>query len=326
MTRSGLLVLAVLSLFPVVASAQGPCPSYTDYVVKKGGRGEINWGENVLVAHGQGSAPYDEAGTPSGRVKARRAATVDAYAQALTLALGLTLDGQQKVQEYVERNPAARSRLQGRIQQAELLEEREVGQESRVTLKVPFFGVSGLALTFIEDPQLIPPGPSAPSSSPLGAEVSGLIIDARQMKVGAALFVRVEDEQGQLIYDPSRVAPPVLKEHGAASYAQCAGTPRQRGALSPRAHPIALLAPPRLAQAPGAPPRAGRRPLIVKAAGAKGELKVTVVVGQREAEEIKKAELKSGVLKNGNVLLVVDPVTAGVEGRLGGRESARLLK
>ncbi len=324
MTRFGLLVLGVLSLFPVVASAQEPCPSYTDYVVKKDGRGEINWGENVLLAHGRGSAPYDEAGTPSGRVKARRAAMVDAYAQALTLALGLTLDGQQKVQEYVERNPAARSRLQGRIQQAQLLDEREVGGESRVTLKVPFFGVSGLALTFIEDPQLIPPGPSAPS--PLGAEVSGLIIDARQIKVGAALFVRVEDEQGHLIYDPSRVAPPVLREHGTASYAQCAGAPRRRGKLSPRAHPIALLAPPRLAQAPGAPPRAGRRPLVVKAAGAKGELKVTVLVGQREAEEIKKAESKSGVLKNGNVLLVVDPVTAGVEGHLGGRESARLLE
>ncbi len=314
----------LLSLFPGMASAQNPCPSYRDYVVTKGAQGEINWGENFFLAYGHGRASYGEEGTPSGRVSARRAAEVDGYAQALALALNLTLDGQQKVQDYIQRNPAARGRLQGRVRQAQLVEERELAAETRVTLKVPFFGVSGLALTFMDDPHLVPSGPSAPPPAPLGAEVSGLIIDARQMKVGAALFVRVEDEHGQLLYDPSRVAPSVLRERGTASYAQCGGTPRQRGDLSPHLRAIALFAPPLFTQASPAPLRAGRRPLTVKAAGAKGDLKVTVVVGKREADEIKKAEAKSGVLKNGNVLLVVDPVTAGVEGLLH-RERAHLL-
>ena len=319
------LVPAVLFVAPPVASAQGPCPGYADLLVRTA-RGEVNWGEQFLVAHGQGRAPAAEAGTPSGRVKARRAAEVDAYAQALILALGLTLDGQQKVQEYVERTPAARGRLQARIQQAQLVDEREVGGETRVTLRVPLFGVSGLALTFLDDPRLIPAAPSPSPPSPLGADVSGLIIDARQVKVGPALLLQVVDEQGQLVYDPSRVAPPALRERGTAAYAQCAGPARQRGELSPRLRPVSLTASLLQAQAAPPPPRAGRRPLTVKAAGARGDLKVTVVVGQREAAEIQKADSKSGVLRNGNVLVVVDPVTAGVEGRLGGWESARLLR
>lgn len=251
-----LSVLFGLILLPIVAGAEGPCPGYADYVVKRGAQGEINWGENFLLAHGTGRAPYDEEGTSSGRVKARRAAEVSAYAQALALALNLSVDGQQRVQDYLARNPGARGRLQGRIQQGELAEEREVGGEARVTIKAPFFGVSGLALTFVGDAPPSP-APTGPGPSPLGVEVSGVIIDARRMRVGAALLLRVADEDGGLVYDASRLAPAVLRERGTASYAQCAGPPPPRGGLAPRLRHVALF-PSFVAQGAPVPPRAGR--------------------------------------------------------------------
>jgi len=40
---------------------------------------------------------------------------------------------QQKVQDYLERNPVARGVLQGRIQQAQLVDERQVGSETRAS-------------------------------------------------------------------------------------------------------------------------------------------------------------------------------------------------
>lgn len=331
-----ILLALLLGLSPPLARGQGlsDCPGFEPYVISKGVLGAVNWEGNFLLARGQGSPQPGVSDPGQRRVTARRAAEVVAYASAMQIVVGLNLNWERKVQGFLQQNPGATAQLQARIRQAQFLEERYDADRATVILKVPFFGITGLVVGFLSDARLVPPGAPGPLPAPGGQpEQSGLVVDARGQKLAAAILVQIVDEQGNPVYTPTQVDPAQLRERGTASYVHCKkggnpGTVYQEGPGAPRGwlhvRPVAFAVEgeeiPSLRSlfaqvAPPGGPRAGRRPLTVKTAQGSGSLGVTVVVGRKDAELIRLAEAKSGFLKNGNVLVVVDPIAAGTEGR-----------
>ncbi|MGH7321715.1 MAG: hypothetical protein ACRELA_19110 [Candidatus Rokuibacteriota bacterium] len=327
-----LLVLTMVCALPGPASGQlEGCGGFDPYISSKGQLGEVNWQGNLLVA--RGSARWVALGW--GDRETILAAERDAKANALRVVSALNLTWDQKVQDYLTRNPPARSQIEKALRRARLVDERLDVIAAHAAIEVPFFGPQGIATGLLGDRALVPQAdaPAAPPPAPGTEETSGLVVDARGHQVGSALLFRIVDDRGGVVYAPGMVDITQLRSGGTGGYVQC----QRRGAGGIRSpghsagtgallqvRPVRLLVPSHqavaaptwwLAQAAPAAPRTGRRPLAVKGApdGVKG---VTIVVGQQDAARIRQADAASGILRKGNVLVVVDPETAGTEGRL----------
>ncbi len=327
-----LLALTMVCALPAPASGQlDGCGGFDPYITSKGELGEVNWQGNLLVARGSARWETRNYGDRESILAAERAAK----ANALRVVSGLNLTWDQKVQDYLTRNPPARSQIEKALRRARVVDERLDALAAHAAIEVPFFGPQGIVSGLLGDRALVPQA-DAPAATPTGPgseETSGLVVDARGHQVGFAMLFRLVDDRGGAVYAPGMVDLTQLRSGGTGGYVQCqrrgAGGIRSPGQVAEagalfQVRPIRLLVAPSqavaaptwwLAQAAPAAPRTGRRPLAVKGApdGVKG---VTIVVGQQDAARIRQADAASGILRKGNVLVVVDPETAGTEGRL----------
>lgn len=143
-------------------------------LIQKTPAGEINWRDGYIVARGAGKLKGDD---EKSRRADRRAAQLDAYAQALRMISGMNLDGDETIEARLKNTPAVGYTLQGLVQGAVVKEERNPAPDAwEVTIEVPLRGLKGLQRAFSEGQRKVT-GPVAPTNTDKyraeGAQPSG---------------------------------------------------------------------------------------------------------------------------------------------------------
>jgi hypothetical protein len=233
-------------------------------------KGSVNWQGQVVKATGAGAPDLKAASAAQARLGAERAALLDAFRNLLAQVKGVAVDGTRKVGDLVEKDEV-RARVEGVVRGYKIVNKRYFSDNGvEVEVEVPL-----AALTDVVDPDPTPVPP--PVGSPQGEKgATGLVIDARGLKVLPALMPRVLDDAGKPLYTIDSLSAEARKASGVASYVQ---------SLEEASRSM----------------RAGDKPLVLKAVRGAG---ADVQLGAEEAQRL--ARVNTSFLADGKVIIVLN--------------------
>ncbi|GBC93264.1 hypothetical protein HRbin15_01754 [bacterium HR15] len=264
--------------------------------------GAINWSEGMLTATGVGLMPRDEPNRARAYLKARGYARLDALANLLMLIDRVQIDAQYVGADYTAQSEEIRASINGFIRGAQVVDERKIfieGQEAvQVTVGTAMYGQRGLSRVLLKpsltsppklpEPspphiELVAPNPPAVESPPVEGNYTGLIIDARGLKVQPAMAPRILKADGTVLYGTGKIDPDQLIEKGMASYYRDMSTAR-------------------------ADARAGSNPLVIRPIGVYRRAVATtdVVISDADAAKLLAEDARTHFLQAMKVVFVVD--------------------
>lgn len=177
-------------------------------MVEKVGQGEIDWTNGYIHVVGYGAPPKGVSG-PQAKLMARNAAKAEAYRNAAAVVSRVRVNSQFLVGDYLRESEAFRLAVEGFVRGARIIRVNQQ-RDGRIelTLELPLGGQAGL-VALLNRPEVTgfsAPGPPAPSGTPEDPPTyTGVIIDARRIKVKPALYPRVLDHEGNLLYASTMV-------------------------------------------------------------------------------------------------------------------------
>lgn len=199
-----------------------------------------------IVVKGEGAAPSDRPlSQGQRRILALRAAKVIAAREAVEILNGMAVSGETTVLNSAARSDEVFITVQGLIRGAQVTKEAydPASGVGAVLLNVPLTGPNGVYARLL--PKVVPTLPFDDAGAyrppegavPPAAAYDGLIVDVRNEPFKPALINRVVAENGEVIYDPTKVARNILIERGAAEYTNDIGKARallgERGSVNP---------------------------------------------------------------------------------------------
>jgi hypothetical protein len=264
--------------------------------------GAINWSEGVLSATGIGLMPRNESDRARAYLKARSYARLEALANLLMLIDRVQIDAQYVGADYTTQSEEIRATISGFVRGAQVIDERKVlieGQEAvQVTVGTAMYGQRGLsryllkpaftAPSSVTEPalpriELVSPNTPATGTAVAEGNYTGLIIDARGLKVQPAMAPRILKADGTVLYGVGKLDLDQLVEKGMAAY--------YRNLAAARADP-----------------RAGNNPLVLRPIGVYRRAVATtdVVLSDADAARLLAEDARTGFLKAMKVVFVVD--------------------
>ena len=299
--------------------------------------GSIDWTEGVIIAEGRG---YAEGTSDQQRLMARRAAKLDAAANALAISLGINVDANGRASGIRNGQRILKGYIKGFTISEESWNPDSTPPEYRMALQVPFWGVKGISKVFIERQRKLTRRQNTRRVQLVrdSVDVSDavLIIDARGTDLQPCLFPEIITDKGAVLYDINTVtgsqvgAKPLVHyvERELRSNNKQTGINVNKQQSWPGSPQIILASyeqdkpkPESTAEPAGSPEpdkkkksKRKRRRVSVKAKKAEGELKGKIVLTQEDADKLSKSEVGSSLLRESQVVIVVDSAAAGVQG------------
>ena len=211
------------------------------------------------------------------RLGAERQAKSDALQNFVTLLRGVAMGGGQGVAALMDKTPELRGQLESFGKNFKILDTRYFADGGvDIVAELPLDGASADVL-FPPPPQPVAAGPGAVPAAP--QDTTGVIINARGLKVVPSLAPRLLDEGGQELYGPSFVNRELLRQHGSASFMRSLDAAQRDARVADKAVVV--------------------RAVKVLTEGGATDLVVVAADGQ------KLTELR-GVLAQGRVIIVMD--------------------
>lgn len=161
---------------------------------KEGKTRQINWETKYIVAKGMGISNAENPAQK--KVLARRVAIVDAQRNLLEMIRGIQLDSKTIISDISELSELIQSQINGTLKDAEVIDENWNEGVYEVTMRVP---VGKLIHTIMKetkksvDSKVV----SLPKIS-----YSGIVIDARGLKLTPSILVNIYNENGEKICGP----------------------------------------------------------------------------------------------------------------------------
>lgn len=180
-----------------------------DYsLVEDLGNGKIDWANGLIHVVGYGAPPQGVSG-PQAKLMARGAAKADAYRNAAEVLNGVRVTSQTYVENYVTRSDEIKIIVEGFVRGARIIRvDQHWDGIIELTIELPLGGQTGLT-TLLNRPE-VTGGSAAGQRVPFGypeSEVTtertvytGVLIDARTLKIKPALYPQVFDHEGYLLY------------------------------------------------------------------------------------------------------------------------------
>lgn len=283
----GPLCFAMACLATPVLAASEPAGQLTEQITPNG---SVNWTTGVATATGLGIPPRNAVSAMQSKEMTRAAAWSVALRNLLEVVKGIQIDSHTTVLNYVTTNTEVLTRVEGLVQGAKLVRERELPTgEFETTVQIKLAG------QFAES--VLPKGPQDTSpiarfknvSPPAKPNIpfTGLVIDARGTGAHAALAPRILAQEDTL-YGPDRVdkkfifGPSVDEPGRIAWYFTDEAKAREHYKVK-------------------------ANPLIIKALRATGENKTDLVIDETKAEYIEALPEHHAFLTQAKVLIIVDP-------------------
>lgn len=258
--KRGLWLCGVGVLFSVTAgAAKAAAPSAA--------RASVDWNRQVLRGTGAGAPDVHAYNPAQARLGAEKSAQRDAVLNLLALAVELPVDSERTVGDELAKNPALRSELEAALSRYKVLERRPFSDGGLlIDVEVPLAAVTSRVTP--------PPLPAeAPATSGKSSR-TGLIVDARGLKLRPVLAPRLLEPGGTVLFSAQMLQPDARTSSGPAAYVDTWGQAQRHS-------------------------RAGGRPLIVKVARAQGG---DLVLRKSDARRLRGAA--AGFLAEGRVVIV----------------------
>lgn len=261
------LLWAVLLSVPLVVSAQGK--EKDAKAAEPKAQPGVNWSGQVVRATGQGAPDLKATNPAQARLGAEMAAKMDALRNLLAQVKGISVDGTRKMGDLMEKDEI-RSRVEGIVKGFKVINKRYFSDSGvEVEVEVPL-----ALLTDVVDPdttQVPPPGkPDGEKSN------TGLVIDARGLKVTPSLMPRLLDDAGKPVYSIDSLSNEARKQSAVAAYVQSLDDAQKSQ-------------------------KVGEKPLVIKAAKATG---TDLQLAPEDAKKL--AALNTSFLADARVVIVLN--------------------
>jgi hypothetical protein len=263
--------IAVYGLLIVAGSAVAQLWSTEVRVTEALSHGQVDWTDGLVLSRDSAtSAAHRGAG-----VAAVQAATQAAHQGLLRIFDQVQFDATQMLGQAIRQAVAPRQELEALVAHATVVETRYFpGGTVDITVQLPFAG----QLTALLFPAV---SSVTPDSEPRAEAVhTGVVIDARGLAITPALFPKIVDERGQLLYAPESVDREAAVQQGYVAYAKA------------------------FDQAP-AQARVGEHPLVLRALRVAGESRVDLVLSEAEATRIRDYAATRRLVRQCRVLIVM---------------------
>lgn len=259
------ILLAFCLAVPLGVFAQGKDAKPAEPKAQPG----VNWAGQVLRATGAGAPDLKAQNPAQARLGAERAALADALRNLLSQVKGVSVDGTKKMGDLMEKDEI-RMRVEGVVKGFKVINKRyfsDSGVEVEVEVPLAMFAD-------ILDPdaaQMLAVG------KPEAEKVNtGLVIDARGLKVTPSLLPRLLDDGGKAVYSIDSLSADARKQSGVAAYVQTLEDANKSL-------------------------KAGEKPLVLKAAKATG---ADLQLAPEDAKKL--ASLNASFLADGKVVIVLN--------------------
>jgi len=237
--------------------------------------GQVDWTNRTITATGSGAPDLKAPNVAVARLGAERVAKMDALRNILEVLKGVQLDSAITVEKEMVTNSKMRARVQGLIRNFKVLKTKYYSDGGvDLVVQVSLDGPLGSAL-------VKPGGQGANLPASGQAPGSGLIIDARGLKVMPALAPRILDEDGKVVYGADILDQKVLEQKGVLAYYKDLAAARKSS-------------------------RAGSKPLVVKALRLAEGSHTDVVISNADAVKLRDPNANLQFLAQGRVLLVTN--------------------
>ncbi len=261
-------VLAIV-MVPLIVVAQGKDAKADPNKPQPG----VNWAGQVVRATGQGAPDLKAQNPAQARLGAERAALSDALRNLLAQVKGVSVDGTRKIGDLMEKDEI-KTRVEGLVRGYKITNKRYFSDSGvEVEIEVPL-----AMLTDVVDPdttQMLA-APAAPNKPEVEKLNTGLVIDARGLKVTPSLMPRLLDEGGKAVYSIDFLSTDARKQSAVAAYVQNIDDAQKSL-------------------------KAGEKPLVLKAAKATG---ADLQLGPEDARKL--AALNASFLADGKVVIVLN--------------------
>lgn len=231
--------------------------------------GVVSWSALVVRATGVGAPDVRASNPAQARLGAERAALAAAFQNLLGHVKGVSVDGSRTLGELMARDEV-RTRVEGAVKSYRVMSKRYFSDHGvEVEVEVPLTSLSDVV-----DPdatQILAVGRPEEART-----ITGLVIDARGLKVIPSLLPRVLEETGKPLYSIDALSPDARRGLGVASFVRSMDDAKKSQ-------------------------RAGDRPLVVKAAKADG---ADLTLDAEGAQKL--ASLNTGFLADGRVVIVLN--------------------
>jgi len=298
-------LIRCLGMVVALTTAGAPLCAHADVarlgadVIETSPNGEINWTGGWAQAIGTGYGPNNAPASLS-RTLGERAGYALALRNLLEVIKGVRVDSESLVQGHMKDNEVVKAKVSGLIRGAHIVRSgagRDGGIE--VQVKAPLWGIdSGAFLSTFRKS-----GFDIPSDASTPAVDTPVLVDARGLGMTPALFPKIVNEQGHEIYSASKVDPAMLDQTGPARYLSLSRDIDLESYYFPRAY---VVRPVRLAG--DTVPLNGSMPIIMRATGAVGTMRSTLVIGAEDFRTLQHDDMAMSAFRRGKVIIVMDPL------------------
>ena len=294
-----------LSFSPVFGEELG---GNSQDLIEKEVNGWVNWSSGRLVAKGIG-IPSSSGSASVGRAMAGRAAKAVALRNLLEIVKGVRMDSTTTVKNYVVESDEIQAKVSGLVKNAREIKRALFPDGSvEITLSMELWGdhslLSSLGTFSNSTPFSNPDHASRDSSG-----YSGVILDARGLVLKPVAFPSVLDPEKKAIL-PLKVKEQLKGQSwGGAQYFMLKDSLPLSNIWSKHSVADKQETKPVLK-------RVGPRPLLIKGLAKAGFFKSDIIVSGNDAKKIRDDKNLMQALREGRIIIVTDPLIAGVEGRM----------
>ena len=236
--------------------------------------GQVNWTERTITATGSGAPDLKAPNVAVARLGAERVAKMDALRNILETLKGVRVSSDVTVKNEMITSSKMRAQIEGVARRFKVLKTKYYS-DGGVDLIVQMSLDGNLASTLLES------GNKVSTVSAAGAaKNTGLIIDARGMKLLPALSPKILDESGKVLYSTEHVEATALEKNGVVGYFRDLEVAKKSK-------------------------RIGSSPLIIKALKL-GASKTDLVISSKDAGKFGDPNLNFKFLTEGRVAFVLD--------------------
>jgi len=248
------------------------------YVKTHGTLGISNWSTGVIGVVGVGAAPQRFSGTPQARPMAIRASQRDGYRKLFTIVRDIPVDGLTRIKDYFTSDKEMNLRIWKIVHDAVIV-RTNYKTDGTVETKMRLSFSEGLYALVFNEVIAVTKSEGREGEKPEKADGSGLIIDARDFTIGAALAPTVVNESETTVYDVSFVDRETVVDRGMCVYMRYPSAARSDVQM-------------------------GNNPLTVTAVAVRGANNADIVISDGDAARIEEADDANGFRKQCRVMIV----------------------
>jgi len=263
-------------------------------VLESGENGGIDWTHGYIYAVGEGIPMQGIAHKGQARLTAQRASKLDATRNLLEMVKGVQIDSETTVENFMLKSDVIKTQVSGVIKGFQIVQNPKTQEDYtylsdgtvRCTIRVPLNGYGGLAEVLLPSEEADEAEDKKKKKKKKkrkadNIETTGLIINAKGLRVKPSLRPRILDENGNEIYGSSSVDRNYALRYGIVGYLKSVDAAEGHERVAAKA-------------------------LVVDGLRPEGPARTDVVLAEDEADEVGDLAKQSKLLDQCKVMFVID--------------------